>query len=161
LLANLDSYVQLLPKRLESGYPSFRRRQWKIYRDQLRDEVIEELFGKRALSKRDDGALIGEALLTTAQLELDFAELLSVSGFDTLEGACVAAPDVLIDPLASLELELSSPLVADQAMVEQSLTTVIQVWLAALDAWARYNAWETAVVDRLRDQLPRLLGPTS
>ena len=155
LLANLDVYVRRQPKRLESGHPSFRRRQWKVYRDQLRDDVIEKLFGKRALSKRDD-RLIGEALLTSAQLEDQFADLLSVNGLDGLKGACVSAPDVLIDPLAPLEVDLATPSVVDGTTVDQSVLIAIQTWLAALDAWIRYNAWETSAVDQLCDQLPRL-----
>ena len=149
LLANLDVYVRRQPKRLESGHPSFRRRQWKVYRDQLRDDVIEKLFGKRALSKRND-TLIGETLLTSAHLEDQFADLLCVNGPDGLKGACVSAPDVLIDPLASTDVRLEHPLVVDARVVEQSLVIAIEAWLGALDAWVRYNAWETAGVDQLR-----------
>ena len=32
LLANLETEVQRQPKKLESGYPNVRRKQWKIYR---------------------------------------------------------------------------------------------------------------------------------
>ena len=160
LLANLDMYVRRQPKRLESGHPSFRRRQWKVHRDQLRDDVIEKLFGKRALSKHND-TLIGEALLTSAHLEDQFADLLCVNGPDGLKGACVSAPDVLIDPLAPLEVLLATPLVVDRTTVDQSVVIAIQTWLAALAAWIRYNAWETAAVDRLCNQLPGPLGRPS
>jgi hypothetical protein len=160
LLANLDMYVRRQPKRLESGHPNFRRRQWKVYRDQLRDEAIGKLFGKRALSKRDD-TLIGEALLTSAHLEDQFADLLCVNGPDGLKGTCVSAPDLLIDPLAPLEVLLATPSVVDRTTVDKSVVIAIQAWLAALDAWIRYNAWETDALDRLCDQLPSLFGPTS
>jgi hypothetical protein len=157
LLANLDLYVRRQPKRLESGHPSFRRRQWKVYRDQLRDDVIEKLFGKRALSKRSD-ALVGEALLTSAHLEDQFADLLCVNGPDGLKGSYVSVPDVLVDPMAPLEVVLATPSVVDRTTVDQSVVIAIQSWLAALDAWIRYNAWETAAVDQLRRQGTTLLA---
>jgi hypothetical protein len=157
LLVNLDAYVRRQPKRLESGHPSFRRRQWKVYRDQLRDDVIEKLFGKRALSKRSD-TLVGEALLTSAHLEDQFADLLCVNGPDGLKGASVSVPDVLVDPMAPLEVVLATPPVVDRTTVDQSVIIAIQTWLAALDAWIRYNAWETAGVDQLRRQGTTLLA---
>lgn len=160
LLVNLDGHVRRLPKRLESGYPSFRRRQWKAYREQLRDDVIDKLFGSRALSqKREDTTLVGETLLTSTQLERDFADLLSINGFDAVGGVCVAAPDALIDPSVSIAVPLNSPLVVDDRVVAQSLVIAVEAWLGALEAWVRYNAWEMGVVDRLGHQLQRLLRP--
>lgn len=161
LLANLDTQMRRLPKRLDSGYPNFRRKQWKVHREQLRDNVIEVLFGKRAISRDrdDDMTMAGEVLLTSTQLEEDFAELISVNGLDSLRGsAYVVAPDVLIDPLLPVEVRLDVALVVDDAVVQQSLVIAIEAWLAALDAWARYNGWETTTIDALGHQLPRLLG---
>ena len=161
LLANFDDYVRLLPKRLDSGYPSFRRKQWKIYREQMRDGVIEKLFGKRGLSRKQDGTtLIGEALLTVSELEADFAELLTVRGPDMLGGAFVVAPDLLVDPLVAVDAHLETPLLVDALVVEQAVLVALDAWLRALDLWVRYNNWETRVVDQLGQRLPALLGPS-
>jgi hypothetical protein len=164
LFANLDTQMRRLPKRLDSGYPNFRRKQWKVHREQFRDAVIEDLFGKGATSRDrdDDIAMAGEVLLTATQLEKDFAELIGVNGLDSLRGnAYVVAPDVLIDPLLPVDVRFDAPLVVEDAVVQQSLVIAIESWLAALDAWVRYNGWETTVVDALGHQLPRLLGSSS
>ena len=147
LLGNLEAQVRRLPKRLDNGYPNFVRKQWQVYRKQLRDEVIVELFGKRALSRDDDGlALVGEALVTTSQLEEQFAALISI---DASAGTAVAAPDLLIDPVAPIAVQVET-FGVDAALAARSAAITIDAWLAGLGAWAQYNAWGTARVDELK-----------
>lgn len=148
LLGNLETQVRRLPKRLDSGYPNFARKQWQAYRKQLRDEVIVDLFGKRALSRNDDEPeLIGEALLTSSHLEEQFAALL---GVDAPAGGYTAGPDVLLDPSARVEVHFETPFGVDNAVAARSLGVAFVAWLDALDAWVRYNAWDTGRVDALK-----------
>jgi hypothetical protein len=156
LLDNLELQVRRLPKRLDNGYPNFVRKQWQVHRKQLRDEVIVGLFGKRGLSRDgDDLAIIGEELLTSTQLEEQFASLI---GVDALSGAYVVAPEVLVDPTAAIAVQLHTLLGVDPALSARSLAIAIEAWLAALGAWVQYNAWGTARVDALKHELSNLAG---
>jgi hypothetical protein len=153
LFANLDSYVRSLPKRIDAGYPNFRRRKWKASRDQLGDGTIGELFGKRALSgKRDDVALEDESLLSTSELEQQFIQLVREKAIELSPGGCVAAPDLLIEPgfAATLGFGVSR---VDRKVAEHALLISLRAWLRSLGAWVRYNAWETATVERLQQPL--------
>jgi len=153
LLANLETEMQRQPKKLESGYPNVRRKQWKIYRDQFRS-AIAEIFGKRALSgKHDELSLTDEQLLTTSHLQDRFVELLSVNAAGALTEALVAAPELFIDPMVSIEVRLDVPLAVDDAVVDRAVLIAVDAWLAALDAWVRYNAWETSLVDEIAREL--------
>ncbi|HUP76383.1 MAG TPA: hypothetical protein VM282_25330 [Acidimicrobiales bacterium] len=159
LLGNLEAQVRHLPKRLDDGYPNFVRKQWQVYRKQLRDEVIVELFGKPALSRdRDDATLAGEELLTSSELEERFAQMLSA---DVPARAYVAAPDVLIDPSARVAVDLAGVVDVDEGVVARSMIFAVEAWLSALVAWVRYNSWETRVVDQLGRQLAGLLDPAT
>ncbi|MEO8695101.1 MAG: hypothetical protein ABI658_16355 [Acidimicrobiales bacterium] len=156
LLGNLEMQVRRLPKRLDNGYPNFVRKQWQVNRKQLRDEVIVDLFGKRGLSREgDDLALVGEELLTASQLEEQFTALI---GVDALSGAYVVAPDLLVDPTASISVELETLLGVDTALSARSVAIAIDAWLAGLGAWVHYNAWGTGRVDELKDELSNLAG---
>jgi hypothetical protein len=153
LLANLETEVDRQPKKLESGYPNVRRKQWKIYRKQF-SETIAELFGKRALSeKHDELSLIDEQLLTTPQLQDRFVERLNANAPGALTHALVAAPELLIDPMTPIEVRLDVPLVVDQAVVDAALLIAVEAWLAALDAWVRYNAWDASTVEAIAREL--------
>ena len=159
LLGNLDAQVRRLPKRLDDGYPNFVRKQWQVYRKQLRDEVIVELFGKRALSHdRDDATLAGEELLTSSQLEERFAQMLSA---DVPAREYIAAPDVLIDPSVRVAVDLGAVVDVDEGVVARSMIFAVEAWLSALAAWVRYNSWEMRVVDQLGRQLAGLLDPAT
>jgi len=159
LLGNLELQVRRLPKRLDNGYPNFVRKQWQVQRKQLRDEVIVDLFGKRGLSRDgDDPVIIGEGLLTSSQLEEQFASLI---GVDALSGVYVAAPDLLIDPVATIAVQLDTLLGVDATLAARSLAITIDAWLAGLRAWVLYNAWGTARVDELKYELSNLSGVTA
>ena len=147
LMGDLDSHVRRLPKKLESGYPNFHRKQWQVHRKQLRDEIVVELFGKRALSRDgDDTTLIGEALLTSAQLEQRFAQLLAN---DVVSGTTVWGPDLLLDAAATIAVRFDTPLTVDSAIVSRAMTLAIDAWIAALLAWVRYNGWDAVAVEKL------------
>ena len=136
LLHDLDTHVRRLPKRLESGHPNFRRKHWQGQRKQFRDNVIEKLFGKQALTRdRDEPTLDGQALLSSALLEEQFAEQVSIRGSD---GALDTTTNV------------------DPHLLQHSLLVALTAWLRALDAWVRYNGWETATVVQLGKQLEPL-----
>jgi hypothetical protein len=151
LLGNLEAQVRRLPKRVDDGYPNFVRKQWQVYRKQLRDETIIELFGKRALSRDgDEASLAGEALLTSAQLDERFARMLSA---DVPASAYIAAPDVLIDPSVRVPDDLGAVVDVDAGVVARSMFFALEAWLSALAAWVRFNSWEMSVVDQLGRQL--------
>ena len=157
LFANLDLHIRRLPKRVESGYPNFRRRQWKDVRDQMGDRVIASLFGKRGLvGKRDEVTLIGEERLTTSQLDRDFAERLS-ERCDHLASVCFAAPELLIDPMVDPAPSDGRPVVVDAEVAVQALVIAVTAWLRSLDEWVRYHAWDRGPVAVLQQRLAVLL----
>ncbi len=148
---NLDSYVRVLPKVLETGFPNFVRRRWKIYRDQFRDDVLTPLFGKKALSR--DGnwpALWGEELLSKARLIDRFDVQLSEIPFDGPAQPVVAMPDLLIDSVMKLVLQLNEPLIVDPGIAQPALRLALREWDRALRCWAAYNGWGLAAEDITR-----------
>ena len=161
LLGNLEAQVRRLPKRLDTGYPNFQRKQWQAHRKQLRDEVIVELFGKRALSRdrdREDSTLVAETLLTSAHLEEQFSNEVSA---EMLAGASTSAPDILINPSAPIDQTAGGSVGIDAAVVARALVLATETWLGALELWVRYNAWDTAGVDRLRRQAVARSAPVT
>jgi hypothetical protein len=99
---------------------------------------------------------MAETLLTSAHLEEQFSKEISA---DMLAGGVMAAPDILIDPSAPIDPTADGSVGVDSAVVERSLVLAIETWLGALDAWVRYNAWDTADVDRLRRQAAARSAP--
>ena len=159
LYANLDARMRALPKRVESGYPNFRRRQWKESRDQMRDRVIATLFGKRELTgKRDDLTLIGEPLLTNCDLEADFAARLGERS-DTLADPCVAAPQLFIDPAVEVVASDGAPIVVHGDTAAHAVSIALAAWLYALEQWVEYHAWDTGPVAKLGQRLAALPVP--
>jgi hypothetical protein len=152
-VANIDSYARGLPKRLESGYPNFHRRQWKESRGLWATEIIAPLFGRQALAgKRDEMKLDGEAFVTTAQLEARFDEQLGERiRPDASRHRLV--PSLLVDPGIDLLVPLGEPLVCDAEVADHALGVAMESWLTALGAWLSYNAWDVTVVATLRQRL--------
>jgi hypothetical protein len=161
LFANFDARVRVLPKQVESGYPNFRRRQWKESRDLMRDRVITTLFGKRGLKgKRDDMTLIGESLLTTPALEADFAGRLG-DRCEYVASPCLAAPELFVDAAVEPAVSDGAPVVVHADVAAHAVSIALTAWLRALDRWVEYHAWDRGPVVRLRQRLASLPGPAA
>jgi hypothetical protein len=161
LFANLDERMRVLPKHLESGYPNFRRRQWKESRDLMRDNVIDALFGKRGLKgKRDDLTLVGEPLLTSRSLESDFAARLGEQS-DYVAGPCVAAPELFLDPAFEPAASDGAPVVVHPDVGALAVSIALTAWLRSLEQWVEYHAWDKGPVVKLGLQFAGLPGAST